>query len=62
MNNISLNSQAIILLTAYFNKGDNPLSIGEYSSFASWLINNNLTPADLLDIDAKEKISKYLIL
>ncbi len=59
MNNISLNSQAIILLTAYFNKGDTPLSIGEYSNFASWLINNNLTPADLLDIDAKEKISKW---
>lgn len=59
MNNISLNSQAIILLTAYFNKGDNPLTIVEYSNFASWLMHNNLTPADLLDIDAKEKLSKW---
>lgn len=59
MDKMSLNSQAIILLTAYFNKGDNPLSIGEYSNFASWLFDNSLTPADLLDIDVRDKISTW---
>jgi len=46
------NAEAIILLTAYFNKGDKPLTITEYSKFADWLISKSLVPADLLGHDA----------
>jgi hypothetical protein len=46
---ISPNSQAIILLTAYFNKNDKPLTISEYSQFAIWLLENNFQPSDLLN-------------
>lgn len=60
MNNISLNSQAIILLTAYFNKGDKPLTIGEYAKFANWLLENNYQPSNLLDLDNQSILTQYL--
>lgn len=59
MSNISLNSQAIILLTAYFTKEDKPLTILEYSKFAIWLLENNMQPSDLLEVDAKERLRNW---
>lgn len=59
MNDISLNAQAIILLTAYFNKGDKPLTIMEYSKFASWLLQNNMKPSDLLELNAREVLEDW---
>jgi len=55
----NLNAQAIILLTAYFNKGDNPLTTTEYSKFAEWLMSKKLMPADLLDSDAQMSLSEW---
>jgi predicted Rossmann fold nucleotide-binding protein DprA/Smf involved in DNA uptake len=52
MDNLSLNAQAIMLLSAYFNKGDKPLTIAEYTKFAKWLKDQGKQPGDLL----KEKI------
>lgn len=43
MKKLSLNSQAIILLTAYFNKNDKPLTVTEYSNLATWLLKYNMT-------------------
>jgi predicted Rossmann fold nucleotide-binding protein DprA/Smf involved in DNA uptake len=59
MNDLSLNAQAIILLTAYFNKGDKPLTIMEYSRFASWLLQNNMKPSDLLELNAREILEDW---
>lgn len=59
MNDLSLNAQAIILLTAYFNKGDNPLTIMEYSKFASWLLQNNMKPSDLLELHTSEVLKDW---
>ncbi|TKI71249.1 DNA-processing protein DprA [Sulfurimonas crateris] len=59
MNDLSLNAQAIILLTAYFNKGDKPLTIMEYSKFASWLLQNNMKPSDLLELNAREVLENW---
>lgn len=59
MNQITLNSQAIILLTAYFNKEDKPLTIGEYSKFALWLISINKQPLDLLDVECNAILSQW---
>lgn len=59
MNDLSLNAQAIILLTAYFNKGDQPLTIMEYSKFASWLLQNNMKPSDLLELNTREVLEDW---
>lgn len=59
MNDLSLNAQAIVLLTAYFNKGDKPLTIMEYSKFASWLLQNNMKPSDLLELNAREVLEDW---
>lgn len=59
MNQITLNSQAIILLTAYFNKEDKPLTIGEYSKFALWLISISKQPLDLLDTECNAILSQW---
>jgi len=59
MNDLSLNAQAIILLTAYFNKGDKPLTIMEYSKFASWLLQNNMKPSDLLELNTREILENW---
>lgn len=59
MNDLSLNAQAIILLTAYFNKGDKPLTIMEYSKFASWLLQHNMKPSDLLELNAREVLEDW---
>lgn len=59
MNNISLNSQAIILLTAYFNKGDKPLTNMEYSKFALWLLEKKMQPANLLELNARELLENW---
>lgn len=59
MTSTNLNSQAIILLTAYFNKGDKPLTITEYGRFAEWLLANKLTPADLLQNNPEEVIEGF---
>jgi len=60
MNDLSLNSQAIILLTAYFNKGDKPLTITEYSEFATWLLQNNMKPSDLLELNVQEVLQDWI--
>ncbi len=60
MNNISLNSQAIILLTAYFGKGDKPLTIGEYAKFANWMLENNYQPSNLLEPDNQHILTGYI--
>jgi predicted Rossmann fold nucleotide-binding protein DprA/Smf involved in DNA uptake len=54
MNNLNPNSQAIILLTAYFSKDDKPLTVSEYSTFASWLLEKKLQPSDLLSNNFEE--------
>jgi len=59
MNETNLNSQAIILLTAYFNKGDKSLTITEYGKFAQWLLSKDMTPADLLQNNPQEVIEGY---
>lgn len=59
MINLSLNSQAIILLTAYFNSGDQPLTISEYTKFANWLAANNLQPSMLINNDVKENLKQW---
>lgn len=59
MNDLNLNSQAIILLTAYFNRGDNPLTINEYSKFASWLLEHNLRPSDLLEQNVRKVLESW---
>lgn len=59
MNDLSLNAQAIILLTAYFNKGDKPLTIMEYSKFASWLLQHNMKPSDLLELNSREVLEDW---
>ena len=59
MDKKTLNSQAIILLTAYFNKGDKPLTVTEYSNFAQWLISQQKTPEDLLSDRREEIVSTY---
>ena len=56
MDNLSLNAQAIVLLTAYFNKGDKPLTVTEYAKFAIWLKERGREPSDLL----KEKMTEIL--
>ena len=59
MKQLSLNSQAIILLTAYFNKNDKPLTITEYSNLATWLLKYNMTPADLLATNNIDILKEY---
>lgn len=59
MNDLSLNAQAIVLLTAYFNKGDKPLTIMEYSKFASWLLQHNMKPSDLLELNTREVLEDW---
>ena len=59
MNETHLNSQAIILLTAYFGKGDKPLTATEYGKFAQWLLSKEMTPADLLQNNPAEVIKDW---
>jgi predicted Rossmann fold nucleotide-binding protein DprA/Smf involved in DNA uptake len=59
MDKTNLNSQAIILLTAYFNVGDKPLTITEYGKFAKWLLSKERSPSDLLEKNAQEIIEGY---
>jgi predicted Rossmann fold nucleotide-binding protein DprA/Smf involved in DNA uptake len=59
MNETNLNSQAIILLTAYFNKGDKPLTTTEYGKFAEWLLSKKKSPADLLHSSRAEVIKGW---
>jgi len=54
MDNLSLNAQAIVLLSAYFNKGDKPLTVMEYAKFAIWLKEQGREPGDLLKEQATE--------
>ena len=54
MDNLSLNAQAIVLLSAYFNKGDKPLTVMEYAKFAIWLKERGREPGDLLKEQATE--------
>lgn len=58
--NLSLNAQATILLTCYFSrpkKGETkPLTNTEWGKLASWLMENNLTPAAFIE----EEVAKLL--
>ncbi|BBG66223.1 putative DNA processing chain A [Hydrogenimonas sp.] len=46
-------------MTAYFNKGDKPLTITEYGRFAQWLRSEGMTPADLLQNNPEKIVDGY---
>ena len=48
MDGMSLDAQAIVLLTAWFNKGDKPLTVTEYARLAEWMKIHQRRPSDLL--------------
>lgn len=52
---LSKNTQATLLLTAYFNKASQtssrPLTITEWARFAAWLVDHKITPEDLMTSD-----------
>lgn len=60
---ISANTQAILLLTAYFKKADNndekPLTPKEWGRFALWLRDRAMTPEDLLIGDLTKKLFQW---
>lgn len=60
---ISANTQAILLLTAYFKKADSndekPLTPKEWGRFALWLRDMAMTPEDLLVGTPAEKLSQW---
>lgn len=59
MDQISPNSEAIILLTSYFNKGDMPLTVTEYSKFAQWLFENKKEPSQLMGQNSSQILSEW---
>ncbi|GFE71264.1 DNA-processing protein DprA [Chroococcus sp. FPU101] len=58
-------TQAILLLCASFGQTRKsetpPLTIGEYNILTSWLVEQNMTPADLLDATFKQRLPKITI-
>lgn len=62
---INPDTQAILLLCASFGQNRKsetpPLTIGEYNILASWLLEQNMTPADLLDATFKQRLPKITI-
>jgi len=61
--NLTTTAQAIILLTSYFGKQDKdaekPLTNAEWARFAMWLRDSKLSPADLLNSDNSELLSRW---
>ncbi|WP_027329014.1 DNA-processing protein DprA [Marinimicrobium agarilyticum] len=60
---LSVNAQATLLLTSYFNKAGSedarPLSTGEWGRFAVWLKENSIAPADLLASEPGSMLSSW---
>lgn len=58
-------TQVILLLCASFGQNrqiePQPLSLSEYNSVAEWLRENQMRPADLLELAAQEKLQKTQI-
>jgi predicted Rossmann fold nucleotide-binding protein DprA/Smf involved in DNA uptake len=58
-------TQAILLLCASFGQNrqtePHPLTLSEYNTLAGWLIENELTPANLLDTNVKKRLSQNTI-
>lgn len=57
-------TQAILLLCASFGQNrqtEQPLTLKEYNTLASWLLEQNLTPADLLNPTFNSRISQITI-
>ncbi|MBD2014983.1 DNA-protecting protein DprA [Microcoleus sp. FACHB-53] len=62
---LSPDTQAILLLCASFGQNrqmePQPLTLGEYNSLAGWLLENEMSPGDLLDSTFKNRLSKISI-
>lgn len=62
---LSPDTQAILLLCASFGQNrlsrPQPLTLSEYNSLAGWLLENEMSPADLLDSTFKNRLSKISI-
>ena len=62
--NLSPNTQAILLLTGYFNPSSltniKPLSVGEWSRFAGFLKNKSIDPSHLLEEDNLKLIDSFI--
>ena len=62
---LAADTQAILLLCANFGQNrptePSPLTLSEYNSLASWLRQQELTPADLLDRSLQEKLPDITI-
>lgn len=58
---LSPDTQAILLLCASFGQNrlspPQPLTLGEYNSLAGWLLENEMSPGDLLDSTFKNRLS-----
>lgn len=62
---LSPNTQGILLLCASFGQNrqmkPQPLTLGEYNSLASWLLENEMNPGDLLNPIFKNQLSKICV-
>ncbi|MFP5273269.1 DNA-processing protein DprA [Coleofasciculus sp.] len=62
---LSPNTQAILLLCASFGQNrqtePKPLTLSEYNTVASWLLENDMIPEDLLDQTLKNRLSQITI-
>ncbi|MGB5962443.1 MAG: DNA-processing protein DprA [Coleofasciculaceae cyanobacterium] len=62
---LSPDTQAILLLCASFGQNrlsrPQPLTLSEYNSLAGWLLEYEMSPADLLDSTFKNRLSKISI-
>jgi predicted Rossmann fold nucleotide-binding protein DprA/Smf involved in DNA uptake len=61
--NLSQNTQAILLLTGYFNPSSSsevkPLTVGEWARFAEFLKGKSIAPSRLLEIDCLQLLEGY---
>jgi predicted Rossmann fold nucleotide-binding protein DprA/Smf involved in DNA uptake len=61
--NLSQNTQAILLLTGYFNPSTassvKPLTVGEWSRFAEFLKNKTIQPSQLLKVDCLKLLDGF---
>lgn len=61
--NLTPDSQAIVLLTCYFDKIDSnkikPLTVAEWRDFAIWLRNKQYRPSDLLQQNVKQLLADF---
>lgn len=62
---LSPDTQAILLLCASFGQNrqtePQPLTLGEYNTIASWLLANEMSPADLLNPTLKERLPQITV-